>query len=156
MKKFTELKQGDYVWGVHDINWDKNKPSEYKNYPSEYQLQKYVVLKNKLNVPIKRDISDRYESPEYVIDYENYIEIHFHNMVYSRYYTNHYDEYQHMSMHCNYNDNGLWIEIFPDYDTAAKYLKDICQKGIDGCNTRIEEENNKKQLYEKSLKQIEL
>lgn len=155
MKKFTELKQGDYIWGVHDINWN-NKLLEHKPYSPEYQLQKYVILQNKLNIPRKRDISDRYEPDKYVIDYENYIEIHFHNIVYSRYYTNHYDEYQHMPIHCDYDNNGQWIEIFPNYETAVKYLKDICQKGIDGCNTRIEQENYKKQLYEKSLKQIEL
>lgn len=153
MKKISDLKSGDYVWGIHNINWDKKDDSEiYQLYPTEYQLQKYVILKNNLNVQRQYDVSDRYEEPQYITTYENYIEIHFHNFVYSRYYGN---DYKQLTISAPLNNHGPYVDFFANYEDAKEYLIFMCNKGIKSCEEIIKKEQYKKNLYIKSLKQIE-
>lgn len=154
MANFTDLKEGGYIWAIYNINWDKDKPSQCEFYPQEYKLEKYPIVKHELNVPRQYDISDRYEEPCYRTDYENYLEVIVEGKKYSRYYTNHYNEYRHMSMSCEYSDNGPWVEFFPDYETAKEYLITRCTKDIEYCNKQIEKENLKINLLKKSLEQI--
>ena len=154
MSNFTDLKADEYIWVVYDLNWDKNNPSKFEYYPSEYKLDKYLILENNINVARERDISDRYEKPEYVIDYENWIKVNINGKIYSRFYTNHYNEYQHMPIHCEYTDNGPWVELFPDYESAKEYLIEKCNSGIEASNKIIEKENYQIELLKKSLEQI--
>lgn len=153
MNNFTDLKEGDYIWAVYNLNWDKDIPSEYKFYPAEYKLDKYLIIKN-LSVTRERDVSDFWEEPSYVTEHEYWIEINVNGKKYQRYYTYHYNEYGHMPMHCEYNDNGPWIEFFPNYEIAKEYLIERCTKDIDYCNKQIEKENLKISLLKKSLEQI--
>ena len=155
MSKFTDLKADEYIWVVYNLNWDKDNPSQCEFYPTEYKLDKYLILENNINVVRKRDVSDRYETPEYVIDYENWIKVNINGKIYSRFYTNNYNEYQHMPIHCEYGDNGPWVELFPDYDSAKEYLKIKCDNEIESCKKNIEKENYKIELLEKSLRQIQ-
>jgi len=154
MLKYTDLKDGDYVWVVYNINWDKDIPSQYIYAPTEYKLQKCLIIENNINVARQREIGDRYDSYT-VTDYENWISINFNGLTYSRYYTDHYNDYKHMPMSAGYSDHGPWIEVFSDYEYAKEYLIDKCNNEISELKENIKKKQEEIDLLEKSLKQVE-
>lgn len=155
MKLFTELKNNDDVWVIYNNNWDKNIPSKFIYAPSDYKLEKCVVNENKLNIPRTYDYSNRYEEYNSFIVHEHWLSITFHDMIYSRYYTNDYNKYKHLTISCEYNYNGPRIEVFPNYEWAKEYLVNICNHEINSIKENIKKERIKINLLKKSLKQVE-
>ena len=154
MKKYRDIKEGDYIWVVYNGNWDKNIPSQYKYAPSDYKLEKCYVNFNNLNEPRTIDYSSPWEEPDPHTFYEHRISINFHDMNYSRFYTDHYDEYEHMPMSPNFSDNGPWIEVFSCYELAKEYLIAKCNKEIEGLKEKIKKSQEKIDILENSLKQV--
>ena len=154
MIKYRDLKKGDYIWVIYDKNWEKNIPSEYKYAPSDYQLEKCIVNFNNLNESRTIDDSSPWEEPNPHTFCEHRISINFHSMNYSRFYTDHYDEYEHMPISPEYNDHGPWIEVFPNYEWAKEYLIAKCNHEINNLKQNIAEEQEKINILENSLKQV--
>ena len=155
MIKYRDLKKGDYIWVVYNKNWEKDIPSQYKYAPSDYQLEKCIVNFNNLNEPRTIDHSSPWEESDPHTFYEHRISINFHGINYSRFYTDHYDEYKHMPMSPEYNDHGPWIEVFPNYEWAKEYLIARCNHEINGLKQNIAKEQEKIDILENSLKQVE-
>ena len=155
MNKYRDLKEGDYIWVVYNGNWDKNIPSQYKYAPSDYKLEKCYVNFNNLNEPRTIDHSSPWEEPDPHTFYEHRISINFHGMNYSRFYTDHYDEYEHMSMSPEYNDHGPWIEVFSCYELAKEYLVFRCNHELEMLKNEIKDKQERINILENSLKQVE-
>lgn len=155
MIKYRDLKDNDYVWVIYDANWDKSIPSQYKYAPSDYTVEKCLIVKNNLNVPRTIDHSTPWEEPHPFTVYEHWISIRFKDMIYSRYYTDNYDEYKHMIITPEVNVNGPTIEVFSNYEYAKEYLINMCQKEINNLRNIINEKQEEINLLEKSLKQVE-
>lgn len=155
MIKYRDLKKGDYIWVVYNKNWEKNIPSQYIYAPSDYQLEKCIVNFNNLNESRTIDHSAPWEEPDPFTIYEHRISINFHGMNYSRFYTDHYDEYEHMPMSPEYNDHGPWIEVFPYYELAKEYLTLQCNHEIEILKNEITDKQERIDILEKSLKQVE-
>lgn len=154
MKKFSELKNDEFVWVVYDKNWDKHQPSSYIYYPSEYVLEKCNIIKNDLNVAIQVDRGDRWEE-DLVTILQNYLSINFHDIEYRRDYSELYNNKGQMS--CNpskYGEHGPWIEIFTEEENAKEYIKAICERDIKNLDEKIEDCNKRKELLFKSLENI--
>ena len=154
MIKYRDLKEGDDIWVIYDLNWDKNIPSQYKYAPSNYKLEKCKVNFNKLDEPRTIDQSSGWEEPDSYTVYEHKISINFHAMNYSRFYTDHYDAYKHMPMSPEYNDYGPWIEVFSDYELAKEYLINKCTLEIEKLQNSIKDKQEEINLLENSLKQV--
>lgn len=155
MNKYRDLKDGDYIWVVYNGNWDKDIPSQYKYAPSDYRLEKCVINYNNLNEPRTIDHSTAWEDPCPHTVYEHRISINFHGMNYSRFYTDHYDEYEHMPMSPEYNNHGPWIEVFSCYELAKEYLTLKCNHEIENLKNEIKDKQERIDILENSLKQVE-
>lgn len=153
MTKFSDLIEGSYIWVVWNLNWDKSKPSEYKFYPSEFEIRKSLVLKNQLNVPETYDRGDRWESNIVTIS-TNYLTIFFNNIEYRRSYDEFYNDKGQMTFTPPYNKWGPHIEVFTEEQDAKDYVIARCEHRMKGIEEQIKELEFEKSLLEKSINKL--
>ena len=151
MIKYRDLKKGDYIWVVYNRNWEKNIPSQYIYAPSDYQLEKCIVNFNNLNESRTIDYSAPWEEPDPHTFCEHRISINFHGMNYSRFYTDHYDKFEHIGYG---TINGKDGKPFKTRDGNAAGLDDIIDIANEAVKARVAESGKK--LDEETIKTIAL
>ena len=147
---FTCLEPNDTIYVVYNKNFN-NKSNDI----IKYVIEKATVIENKETTIQIGTLCNFYNGDIQDI-YEHYFIIKHNDTIYSRNYSEYYNNVKHMTI-CSplLTKSKPTLEVFMYLPDAIEYVKDLCKTGIERVQTKIDVLEKQIDSYKLTIENVE-